>query len=107
MTRIEKALLHINIKGVGLEMGPSYNPILLKSSGAKIKTIDHLNREGLVQKYNKHLSATHKNLTEKSASATEIKYLDTLPYEEIIKFIESCDVLVCPSRDDPSFSNNN
>jgi len=57
MNRIEKALSYINIKGVGLEIGPSYNPILPKSSGARIKTIDHLNHEGLVQKYSKHLSA--------------------------------------------------
>jgi len=51
MNRIEKALSHINIEGVGLEIGPSYSPILPKSSGAQIKTIDHLNREGLAQKY--------------------------------------------------------
>jgi GT2 family glycosyltransferase len=44
----------------------------------------------------------YKNLTKKSTSVPEIKYLNTLPYAEIIKFIESCDVLVCPSRDEPA-----
>ncbi|MRS02264.1 class I SAM-dependent methyltransferase [bacterium] len=57
MNRVEKALSSVNIEGVGLEIGPSYNPILPKSSGAKIKTVDHLDREGLLQKYSKHLSA--------------------------------------------------
>jgi len=41
-------LSHINIKGV-IETGLSFNPILPKSLGAQIKTLDHLNSEGLVQ----------------------------------------------------------
>ena len=37
--------------GYGLEIGPSYSPIVPKSSGARIETIDHTDQAGLVQKY--------------------------------------------------------
>ena len=53
----------INIKGVGIEIGPSFNPILPKSSGAQIKIVDHLNREALIEKY-KHLPADFLNRIE-------------------------------------------
>jgi len=51
MNRIEKAIKYINIDGVGLELGPSYNPILKKSSGVNIKTVDHTTKEELIKKY--------------------------------------------------------
>jgi hypothetical protein len=51
MSRVDKALTYINLKGKGLEIGPSYNPMVPKSSGANIKTVDHMNREGLIKKY--------------------------------------------------------
>lgn len=51
MNRIEKATKFINLNGEGLEIGPSYNPIVRKSSGADIKIIDHTDRDGLIKKY--------------------------------------------------------
>jgi predicted SAM-dependent methyltransferase len=58
MDRIEKAIKFIDLKGNGLEIGPSYNPIVPKASGARIKTIDCLDREKLIQKYSgeKHIT---------------------------------------------------
>lgn len=47
----EKALQYCNIKGKGLEIGPSFNPILPKREGYDIEILDHLNREALIQKY--------------------------------------------------------
>lgn len=52
MNRQEKALKYINIKGTGLEIGPSYNPILRKASGADITIVDHTDQKGLIEKYN-------------------------------------------------------
>ena len=37
--------------GRGLEIGPSYNPLVPKSSGADIETFDHVDQAGLVDKY--------------------------------------------------------
>ncbi|MFZ1430843.1 MAG: methyltransferase domain-containing protein [Geminicoccaceae bacterium] len=37
--------------GFGLEIGPSYNPLVPKSSGARIETIDHADQAGLIEKY--------------------------------------------------------
>jgi predicted SAM-dependent methyltransferase len=43
-----------DISGLGLEIGPSYNPIVPKSSGARIETVDHTDRAGLIKKYKNH-----------------------------------------------------
>lgn len=40
-----------NIEGEGLEIGPSFRPIAPKKLGFNIKTMDHLDRKGLVEKY--------------------------------------------------------
>lgn len=113
MNRIEKALSYINIEGIGLEIGPSYNPILPKSSGAKIKTIDHLNHEGLVQKYSKHLSAdslarieevdyiwSGESLTELIGEKNAFDYIIASHFIEhttdLLGFIRDCETLLKP-----------
>jgi SAM-dependent methyltransferase len=40
--------------GFGLEIGPSYNPVVPKSSGATVEIIDHTDQAGLVAKYHDH-----------------------------------------------------
>lgn len=37
--------------GFGLEIGPSFNPLLPKSDGYNVETLDHLDDEGLREKY--------------------------------------------------------
>jgi hypothetical protein len=49
--RRQKALHFLNQEGRGLEIGPSYNPLVTKASGARIETVDHTDRETLVAKY--------------------------------------------------------
>lgn len=49
--RQQKILKKCNISGKGLEIGPSFNPIAPKRAGFDIEIIDHLNREGLIEKY--------------------------------------------------------
>jgi SAM-dependent methyltransferase len=38
----------------GIEFGPSFNPIAPKSAGYQVTTVDHLSREGLIEKYRGH-----------------------------------------------------
>ena len=38
----------------GLEIGPSYNPIVPKRSGASVEIIDHVDQAGLIEKYRDH-----------------------------------------------------
>lgn len=54
MSRAEKVLHLCNIKGKGLEIGPSFAPIAPKSEGFDIEIIDHLDKEGLKKKYSGH-----------------------------------------------------
>lgn len=51
MDRLALALTHIDAKGRGLEIGPSYNPWMPKSSWPRVETIDHASRDELVEKF--------------------------------------------------------
>jgi hypothetical protein len=51
MDRRDKALRFIDISGRGLEIGPSYDPLVTKASGVRIETVDHADRDTLVAKY--------------------------------------------------------
>jgi hypothetical protein len=51
MDRAQKALAAIDLGGRGLEIGPSYNPLVPKSSGARVETVDHAGRDEVVAKY--------------------------------------------------------
>lgn len=50
MGRKEIALQGIDLKGRGLELGPLYNPVVLKSEG-NIQYVDHMSYEDLKKKY--------------------------------------------------------
>lgn len=54
MDRKEKILSHIDAYGVGVEVGPSHNPVAPKREGFNVHIIDHLSREGLIEKYRAH-----------------------------------------------------
>lgn len=54
MNRKLKILRHINKKGVGIEIGPSHNPIAPKKEGFNVQIIDHMSREQLIAKYKDH-----------------------------------------------------
>jgi SAM-dependent methyltransferase len=42
---------HVDLAGLGLEIGPSHNPLLAKRDGYNVRVADHLDRDGLVAKY--------------------------------------------------------
>lgn len=55
MTNRKQIILRdINPKGLGLEIGPSHNPVAPKKEGFQVHVMDHLSREGLVEKYKDH-----------------------------------------------------
>lgn len=51
MRRQDKLLVGINRTGLGLEIGPGYNPILPKRSGWNVLSDDHADQAGLIEKY--------------------------------------------------------
>lgn len=51
MSRIEVLRRRIDRQTLGLEIGPSHNPIVRKSDGYRVKVLDHLDRRGLIEKY--------------------------------------------------------
>lgn len=51
MNRADYLLSLINVEGIGLELGPSYNPLLPKSAGFNVKTVDYTDEKGLRDKY--------------------------------------------------------
>lgn len=54
MNRKQKILQHINKEGIGVEIGPSHNPIASRKNGYHVDIIDHLDREQLIEKYHNH-----------------------------------------------------
>jgi len=54
MNRKEKMLRHINSKGQGMEIGPSYNPVAPKKEGFSVHIVDYTDRAGLIAKYTGH-----------------------------------------------------
>jgi SAM-dependent methyltransferase len=53
-TRKEIILRDIRRQGFGLEIGPSHNPVAPKKEGYRVHIMDHLSRDGLVEKYKEH-----------------------------------------------------
>lgn len=51
MARESLLLSWINIDGRGLEIGPSYNPLVAKRDGFQVETADYTDAEGLRRKY--------------------------------------------------------
>lgn len=54
MERLEKILKNIDRNGLGVEIGPSHNPVAPRKDGYHVEVIDHLTRDQLVSKYEGH-----------------------------------------------------
>lgn len=54
LSREEKALAFVDREGVGLEVGPSHNPIAPKREGFRVHILDHLSADELRRKYEGH-----------------------------------------------------
>lgn len=55
-SRGDKVMAGLDPKGLGLEIGPSHNPIAPKKAGYNVHILDHLDAEGLRKKYAPHTS---------------------------------------------------
>ncbi|VAX10735.1 SAM-dependent methyltransferase [hydrothermal vent metagenome] len=51
MTRNEKILFGLNKEGIGIEIGASHRPVAPKKDGYHVHIIDHLDKDGLIEKY--------------------------------------------------------
>ncbi len=49
--RAQRALAGLDLAGVGLEIGPSFNPIAPRSAGFDVRILDHADRADLIGKY--------------------------------------------------------
>lgn len=47
-------LSYVKKDGLGIEIGPSHNPMAPKKAGYNVEIIDHMTREQLVEKYREH-----------------------------------------------------
>lgn len=54
MSRTDCLFFDLDRAGLGLEIGPSYNPVAPKSAGYRVETVDHLDQAGLIEKYTGH-----------------------------------------------------
>jgi hypothetical protein len=54
LTRQERVLLGLRHDGLGLEIGPSHNPIAAKRDGYNVHILDHLDQTALKAKYAHH-----------------------------------------------------
>ncbi len=58
-SRRDIVLSRIKRSGRGLEIGPSHNPITPKKEGFDVEIIDHLDQQGLREKYREHAVDIH------------------------------------------------
>lgn len=54
MARQDILFARINKNGLGLEIGPSHNPVAPKRQGFNVEIVDHLDQQGLIEKYRHH-----------------------------------------------------
>jgi predicted SAM-dependent methyltransferase len=78
MTRDDILKSMFRIDGRGLEIGPSYNPLLPKAQGFNVEVLDHASQSELIEKYR----------DEKSVDCTRIEHVDHVcdsrPFTETI-----------------------
>ncbi len=53
-SRFKRITNKCNLNGRGLEIGPSISPIVPKKKGYNVEILDHLDRDGLIEKYKNH-----------------------------------------------------
>ncbi len=100
------------LDGEGLEIGPSYNPLLPKEEGFRVKTVDYTNQMGLRAKYkeNPHVDLSRIETVDyvlsESASLADAIAVRDLSYivashviehtPDLLGFLQSCEALLAP-----------
>lgn len=110
----EKAVFHlIDKNGLGLEIGPSHNPLAPKREGYNVHIIDYLSADGLRAKYSGHTGINIDNIEEvdyvwKGGPLEELigktEYYDYIIASHVIEhipnpilFLQSCSRLLKPT----------
>ncbi len=106
MDRKEKILHDLNRQGLGLEIGPSHNPIAPKKDGFNVHVIDHMSKEELITKYRDHpvnieniedvdfvwKGESYQELTQKSKYYDWIISSHSIEHTpDLIGFLKNCD----------------
>ncbi|MEJ8816636.1 methyltransferase domain-containing protein [Lacibacter sp. H407] len=109
MTREEKLLYKIDKTLLGVEIGPSHNPIAPKKSGFNVHIIDHMNKDELIKKYKDHnvdlsnieevdfvwKGESYSELTRRSKSYSWILASHVIEHTpDIISFLNECDAIL-------------
>lgn len=110
--RAERALGEVDLTGHGLEIGPSYDPLVPKSSGANVEVVDHATQSELIAKYRTYgLDQSQSNAIEPVDHVwTEGSLRDALPdgvrYDyivaahvlehqvDLVQFLQDCQALL-------------
>jgi hypothetical protein len=79
--------------GVGLEIGPSYNPIIPKSSGARIESLDHLDQAGLILKYKDEPNVDITRIEPVDYVSDGGPITETIPYSNYYSYILASHVI--------------
>lgn len=88
MDRSSLLLSLVNLSGAGLEIGPSYSPLVPKSSGRRIETLDHASAPELRERYR---TAANVDVTK----IEEVDYVsDGRPLVEIINRVSYYDYII-------------
>ena len=103
----------IDVDGVGLEIGPSYNPLLPKAAGFRVEVVDYTDANGLRARYKGSAHADISKIEEvdhvvdvKSLHATvgRTKHYDYIVASHVIEhtpdmlaFLKDCEALLKPS----------
>ncbi|ESW64760.1 methyltransferase domain-containing protein [Mesorhizobium sp. C277A] len=109
LNRTELLFSMFDPKGFGLEVGPSYNPLLPKCRGFNVEIVDHANATALREKYRDNAS----QIEEVDYVSDGRSLLETIGQEQrydfifashviehvtdIVRFIQDCEVLLKPA----------
>ncbi|MER9352811.1 methyltransferase domain-containing protein [Mesorhizobium sp. M0514] len=108
MDRTELLLSLFDSRGFGLEVGPSYNPLLPKSGGFNVETIDHADAATLRRKYSDNASKIEevdyvsdgRSLLEVIGKKERYDFIFASHVIEhvtdIVRFIQDCETLLKP-----------
>lgn len=113
MIRTELLRSLIDTAGTGLEMGPSYNPLLPKAQGFRVEVADYLDADQLRRKYKGNTGVDPKNielvdhvLDESRSLSEQIGRRECYDYivashviehmPDMLGFLQSCETLLKP-----------
>lgn len=114
MDRSERIKSMFDTSGFGLEIGPSYNPLLPKSEGYNVETVDHATADDLKEKYRTIVGAVERieevdhvsdgrPLSDQIGTANPYDFIfgshviEHVP--DLVSFLQSCHALLKPAGD--------